>query len=661
MGKVGITFLIFLAIFTVTYLLGFGGWAFLAGLALLPLGFILLIRAFQAVQRRGLWSVRNRLLFVYALIGVLPLLLVLVLIGLGAWAVTNELAIYLATSALKERTSSLQELVESLHKLPLAVQVRAAPEMLMDEQVKDPGLRIYIRSAGILQRFPPDCPELHLASGWKNVNGVVVDRGKFYTMAHLSSGDEEITALVPLSNRMVENLVPHLGSISLGELDDRPGEARAEAGAFHTTFGNHSGRQNPDFKLNFSSSDGVAEGLHLPPSTFRFDIPVLWPAFVPHYHLDNPNKSFEGVLWIYSRPSAVLRAFFSGNDFLRGVLFDVFVAVAILFLVAELAATFLGARLARRLTGAINSLYEGTRRVIHGDFSHRIPVQSRDQIGELGHSFNQMTGNLERLLVIEKERERLQTELEIAREVQGQLYPKQAPPTCGLKLSVQCDPARMVSGDYYDYQELDGKRLAFAVGDVAGKGISAALLMATLQATLRTQITQFQSDTPTECSPRPEINVAKLVGALNKQLYAHTSPEKYATFFFALFDEQTRVLTYTNAGHLSPLLFRGGEVIPLEPTGMVVGAFSFAQYEESCLPIAPGDLLVCYTDGITEPENPYGEEFGEDRLIDLIHKHRHREDSELVTIVLEAVRSWKGGPELHDDMTLLLARGVQSA
>ena len=346
---------------------------------------------------------------------------------------------------------------------------------------------------------------------------------------------------------------------------------------------------------------------------------------------------------------------------LRGVLFDAVITAAVLFLLVELAALFLGARLARRLTGSVKAIYEGTRRVIGGDFSHRIPVRTHDQLGDLAGSFNQMTGNLERLLVVEKEKERLQTELEIAREVQAQLYPKEAPPICGLKLTVQCDPASMVSGDYYDYQEIAGNRLTFAIGDVAGKGISAALLMATVHASLRAQLTQYQPVHETECSRHPELDVAHMVSALNKQIFAHTSPEKYATFFFALFDEETRTLTYTNAGHLSPLLFRKDEVVTLDSNGLVVGAFPFAKYDESCLVMNSGDLLVCYTDGITEPENAYGEEFGEHRLIELVKKHYHRDDSEIVHIVLDAVRSWTATPELHDDMTLLLAREVQPA
>jgi sigma-B regulation protein RsbU (phosphoserine phosphatase) len=222
----------------------------------------------------------------------------------------------------------------------------------------------------------------------------------------------------------------------------------------------------------------------------------------------------------------------------------------------------------------------------------------------------------------------------------------------GLKLTVCNDSARMVSGDYYDYQEIAGGKMAFAIGDVAGKGISAALLMATIQAGLRAQISLNQ--------PGVELCVSLVVSRLNKQVFANTAPEKYTTFFFATFDESSRTLTYTNAGHLSPLLFRGnGDVQALDSNGTIVGAFPGAIYGESTIDLGPGDLLLCYTDGITEPENPYGEMFGEERLIDLVKKHSRRDDREILQIILEAVRSWTGTPELQDDMTLLLAREVR--
>jgi sigma-B regulation protein RsbU (phosphoserine phosphatase) len=147
-----------------------------------------------------------------------------------------------------------------------------------------------------------------------------------------------------------------------------------------------------------------------------------------------------------------------------------------------------------------------------------------------------------------------------------------------------------------------------------------------------------------------------VVSQLNHQLYADTAPEKYATFFLGVYEEASSILTYTNAGHLPPALIREGKAQRLEINGMVVGAFAFATYEESRLPLRSGDLLVFFTDGVTEPENAYGEMFDEDRLMDLLVKNAHLDEAEIVQTVSHAVHQWTGSDELQDDMTLLLVR-----
>ncbi len=665
LGKVGIVFSVALALFLLAAFTGQGGLGLVTFLVLIPSGIVFSLRGFRWARGNFLWSVRNRLLFVYGLFGLLPVLLLFLLVGLGSWALMNELAIYLAGSALDRRLDTVNAAVEAIRNQPLPERKYSAPEIAKAFRNVFPGILLYVRDPSGEHRYPLEAPTLDVPSGWKKVNGLLVFNGHFYGWAHFIDGTQEITALAPLSDSLIENLVPNLGEIALYEVSEKNSSRRgyASAGSLTVTTANNSSA-DPDMQIGLDGAPLGSRASHLsriPPPVSRLDIPVFVPSTRPHFHLETPGKTYEGVLWVYSRPSAVLRTFFSGPEVLRGILFDVVVVVAVLFFLVELIAILIGVSLSRRITGAIRQLHEGTRRVIRGDFQHRIAVVNNDQLGELAQSFNQMTGNLERLLIVEKEKERLQTELEIAREVQDQLYPKEAPPTCGLKLTVRCDPARMVSGDYYDYQEIAHRKLAFALGDVAGKGISAALLMATLHAALRAQLTQYFPLAENECTHQPEVSAARLVSALNKQIYAHTAPEKYATFFFALFDEPTRTLTYTNAGHLSPLLFRNGDVIPLDSNGTVVGAFSFAVYDQSCLVMHPGDLLVCYTDGITEPENAYGEEFGEQRLIDLVKKHAHRDDHEIVSIVLDTVRAWNGSPELHDDMTLLLAREVQAA
>jgi sigma-B regulation protein RsbU (phosphoserine phosphatase) len=209
-----------------------------------------------------------------------------------------------------------------------------------------------------------------------------------------------------------------------------------------------------------------------------------------------------------------------------------------------------------------------------------------------------------------------------------------------------CRPARTVSGDYFDYASIRPGYIAFAIGDVAGKGISAALLMASLQSSLRTQL-QAVPDIPSSSA---------IVARVNRHLCASTTPNKFASFCLGLYDEDAHALLYTNAGHLPPALIRKGLPTRLDVNGTVVGCFPNATYEESRIAMEPGDLLLWFTDGISELENAFGDMFGEDRLIDLVAKNAHHTEQRIIDLVLEAAREWCGSNEMQDDLTLLLLR-----
>jgi sigma-B regulation protein RsbU (phosphoserine phosphatase) len=390
---------------------------------------------------------------------------------------------------------------------------------------------------------------------------------------------------------------------------------------------------------------------HVPAAQNLFDFGLLAPYLVDVPRWDSPRKHDRLILYVRTRASAVLGKVFQKLDWAELAL-GIFIAVSIIFLIVEMVSLIVGVQLSRTITGAVHELYEGTQRIKEGDFSYRIPVNGSDQLAELTSSFNTMTQNLGRLIVVAKEKERLESELAIAREVQKQLFPKDVPFTKTLELKGVCSPARMVSGDYYDFMPVSDHALAFAIGDVAGKGISAALLMATIQSSMRAQLGSSNG------AGTKTFSTASLVATLNRQLYANTTPEKYATFYFALYEEATNSLTYTNAGHLSPMLVRAGEVQTLDSTGTVVGAFPIARYEERTVPLEHGDILVAYTDGIVEPENAYGEMFGEERLKDLVIKYSGADSSEIIAHTMEAVIQWTGSSELQDDMTMVVARRI---
>jgi sigma-B regulation protein RsbU (phosphoserine phosphatase) len=252
---------------------------------------------------------------------------------------------------------------------------------------------------------------------------------------------------------------------------------------------------------------------------------------------------------------------------------------------------------------------------------------------------------LARSLALEAaQRERVNREIEIAREVQERLFPQQMPTIPGATVAGCCRPALGVGGDYYDVIELEDGRLGLAVGDVSGKGISAALLMASLRASLRGV---------TLDNPR---NFAMLMHKVNRLVYEASASNRYATFFFAAYDPRTRVLECVNAGHNPPVLLRENQVLRLQADGPVVGLLPSAPYTEQSLTLVPGDLLLLYTDGISEAMTPEDEEWGEDRMIAAAQAVRNRCADEVLKALFRSADAFTAGAPQHDDMTLLVLK-----
>src|SRR5580700_9674827 len=244
------------------------------------------------------------------------------------------------------------------------------------------------------------------------------------------------------------------------------------------------------------------------------------------------------------------------------------------------------------------------------------------------------------------QRERLNRELEIAREVQEHLFPQRLPPVQGLDYCGQCRPAREVGGDYYDFLELPGGKLGIAIGDVSGKGVGAALMMASLEASLRA------------LAPVVE-DPAELMNRVNSLVYEASSANRYATLFYAEYDPRSLQLAYVNAGHNPPVILRkpsaGGQVLRLETGGPVIGILQQC-YQQESFPLEPGDLVVLFTDGVSESMNVRDEEWGEDRLIEFAQTCHGLPAFEVMTRTLAAAEAFAGGASQHDDMTLVVLR-----
>ena len=256
--------------------------------------------------------------------------------------------------------------------------------------------------------------------------------------------------------------------------------------------------------------------------------------------------------------------------------------------------------------------------------------------------YDRMRRQIEASYDVRRERDALEREMNVAREVQRELLPRAAPRFDGLELAGVCRPAVAVGGDCYDYlQHADG-RPGLVIADISGKGVPAAILMASLQASVRSLF-------PTAADP------GQLHERLNNALCDSSSTARYATAFLADFDPGARRLTYSNAGHLPALVIRGERTLRCREGGIPIGLFEGVTYATGALTLAPGDLLALFTDGVTEAPGPGGEEFGEDRLADLLRARQGGSLEAALQAVLDALRDWSG-PVAHDDVTVVLAR-----
>jgi phosphoserine phosphatase RsbU/P len=241
-------------------------------------------------------------------------------------------------------------------------------------------------------------------------------------------------------------------------------------------------------------------------------------------------------------------------------------------------------------------------------------------------------------------RERMNRELEIAREVQERLFPQSYPTVAGLDFAGRCRPAQGVGGDYYDFLELPDGSLGIGIGDVSGKGIPAALLMASLQASLRGQTISGSPD------------LAKLMFNVNRLIFDTSPSNRYATFFYAQYEPAARQLTYVNGGHNPPMIFRNGELLRLEEGGPVVGLFKPSRYVQAGVRLARGDTLVLFTDGISEAMNAADDEWGEERLIDSVNACRSRPALEMIECLMRDADAFVAGAPQHDDMTIMIVK-----
>jgi sigma-B regulation protein RsbU (phosphoserine phosphatase) len=535
---------------------------------------------------------------------------------------------------------------------------------------------------------------------------LVLDDDNLFLVAidqrHLLNGDTlTVVTSLPVDRNLMDIVADGLGRVQLSTILSGNPKSPAEAAQTIRLQAHHLTHRDIDKASIFGGEEPARVGL------LDFGVPFFSTTDIRDWET---NELTNVPIEVHSRPSVLYRQLFGSSlsGFVTTAYRTGFIILCILFALIEAVALWAALRLSRQITTSVEELYAGTQRVDRGDLTQRIPALAarEDQLGELSRSFNRMTGSLERLLVEQQEKERLQGELAIAQEVQANLFPHRVHNLPTLELHGVCRPARIVSGDYYDFFVFHGPGssenaqgpetgVGISIGDISGKGISAALLMATLHSAVRAyrlvsedlaasddavfaagisghapRAALMESEAATAASAVAEesgsvtaggaifASPARILSLVNRHLYTSTQTEKYATLLLAHYDAASARLTYSNAGHLSPIILgRDGSIRRLDRGGTVVGLFPRVNYEEASIVLRSGDILIGYSDGITEPENDFGE-FGEARLIETVARY-HDQPLQLISAqVMLALDGWIGAAEQPDDITLVLARQI---
>jgi serine phosphatase RsbU (regulator of sigma subunit) len=325
------------------------------------------------------------------------------------------------------------------------------------------------------------------------------------------------------------------------------------------------------------------------------------------------------------------------------------ITIAFTFGLAYACGMWFSLRLSRRIVTVIDTLSHAADRIGMGDFSIRIPSGDEDQLGLLVTSFNGMASHLESLREQEKQRIVLERDIALAHEAQQYLYPRSAPVLSGAKVWGMTRPARIVSGDLYDFFPFSNKVVGLLCADVSGKGMSAALMMAHLQAVAHGRM--LTTDDPNE-RPTP----AAFAAMLNQDLYGRFGDNRYATLFYGEYDSDSGVLRYINAGHCRPILIsERGEVTTLTHGDLPIGLFQEMAYQQLELSIPKGSALVVYSDGLVDAVDSKGKEFGEERLVDCCKSLPKGATAQgICTYLSQCVAQWSAGLEQFDDTTILV-------
>jgi serine phosphatase RsbU (regulator of sigma subunit) len=385
------------------------------------------------------------------------------------------------------------------------------------------------------------------------------------------------------------------------------------------------------------------------------DNSIFKPDYIGMTHIDmirfkegRPEK-ISILLYLKSDLWSFLKELFNYDNPLGQVVLALLISLGVFLLIFEAFAFYIGLRITGGITSAVKNLHRGTRRIGAGDLDTRILIPNEDELGDLAASLNSMAAAVKKGREEALAREKLERELKTAREIQERLLPDKMPKITGFEISGTSLPSLQVGGDYFDFLDLGKGYLGIAIGDVSGKGIPAALLMANLQASLHGQALE-------------PAGVASVVSRINNLLARSTDSHMFTTFFYGTLDKVKAAFTFTNAGHNHPMLFRSdGRIERLDKGGMILGFLEDQAYEQDTISLDPGDVLVLFTDGITEargPGNISREDvfFGEERLVEVCRRNLDKSARRIQSAILKAVVEFTRDQPQSDDITLVIIK-----
>ena len=621
-------------------------------------------RLFVLSKRRLLWRVRRKLIISYIFIGVVPALLIVGFFLLGAGLVSMNVSAYLFKDGYDALIEDISVLTEAAARD--VARDPAAARAILERSLRVAALRN--RNVNVSLAFVPAADSKLSAEQvgpWEHAAAPTTipawarDASFAGTIA---IPVDDASGEVQLAIRGLNHAIDEKGRLVGSVISDLAVDDQALASLYDRT-SVKAGAASIGSPGTAAASAVISGGGDKGGSLFRNSVAFLdcvqWieAEKMPDCRATISTTYRIGELW--SRLSNAQSVSVQGKS-LDFVFFAVLGFFAVLFLIIQGVALLMGLTLARSITSSIHELFMGTARVQQGDFGHRIEVTTNDQLGELAHSFNQMTGSIEGLLQTAAEKKRLDEELRIARQIQMSLLPRGPLDAPGLAITALCVPAREVGGDYYDFFQLPDERLGVLIADVAGKGTSAALYMAELKG-LVLGLSQ------TQMSPRD------MLIEVNRIISDNLDSRSFITMTYGVIDRRAGTMTYCRAGH-TPLIFLPGPASDLPgvaqvliPSGLVVGlripgaAEKFAGLlEEQTINLAVGDVIAFYTDGISEAMNAQSDLFGDSRLSDIIEEHGHLSSGELRERILREIESFVGGADQHDDMTMILLKVEQS-